>query len=230
MCVDVLFSYSKIIKVRVVVAETLQDMIAGANSNNLFMQCDEPNRIAFRPMPSGFSTRLSRKDELDIWKEMWAQGKYMDFVNFYFGEVYAPHGDEFFNHCTFAVDINNEPVATSGIWRSYGKVNTVLGFFVLSEYEGLGIGRGLFSTVLKNAEYPIFVHTHPIATKAVKLYSDFGFKLITDPVVGYRENNLYESLPYLKDNLPQKDYANLQTTKANPAILEAALLRELAEF
>ena len=100
----------------------------------------------------------------------------------------------------------------------------------MPEYEGRGIGSGLFSEVLKNAEYPIYVHTHPIASSAIMLYSDFGFKFITDPVVGYRENNLKDSLPYLKEVLPERDYDKIKTTNANQALLEAALLNELAEF
>ena len=210
--------------------DSLQDMIKGANENNLFLQCVEPNRNAFRPMPNGFTTRLCKKNELGIWKEIWADGKYMDFVNWYYNEVYAPHGDEFFRRVTFAVDENDKPVATSGIWCSYGKINTVLLFHVLPKYEGLGIGRGLFTDVLEKTAFPIYAHTHPIASRAIGLYSDFGFKLITDPVVGYRENNLQESLPYLKETLPEKVYANLKTTKANSGLLEAALLREMAEF
>jgi len=103
-------------------------------------------------------------------------------------------------------------------------------FHVLPEYEGCGIGRGIFSEILKNAEFPMYVHTHPIANRAIKLYSDFGFKLITDPVVGFRENNLQESLPYLKRKLPEKDFKNLQTIKANAELLKAALLSELSEF
>jgi len=211
-------------------SDTLQDMIAGANSNNLFMQCDKPNLCAFRPLPKGFTARLCKREELVIWKEMWAQGKYMDFVNYYYDKVYAPRQYEFFRCCTFAVDENDKPVATAGIWRSYDKINTVLWYFVLPEYEGRGIGRGLFSEVLKRAEFPIYVHTHPTANRAIKLYSDFGFKLITNLVIGYRENNLQESLPYLREVLPKKDFENLQTAKANPALLEAALLNELAEF
>ena len=161
---------------------------------------------------------------------MWAQGKYMDFVNFYYDKVYAPYGDEFFRRCTFAVDETDKPVATTGIWFSYNKINTIMFFHVLPEYEGCGIGRGIFSEILKNAEFPMYVHTHPIANRAIKLYSDFGFKLITDPVVGFRENNLQESLPYLKRKLPEKDFKNLQTIKANAELLKAALLSELSEF
>jgi len=106
--------------------DKLQDMIVGANSNNLFMQCDEPNLNAFSPMPKGFTTRLCRRDELIVWKTMWAQGEYMDFVNYLYDKIYAPYEDEFFCRCMFAVDKNDKPVATSGIWRSYGKINTVL--------------------------------------------------------------------------------------------------------
>ena len=211
-------------------AESLKTMIDGANSNNLFMQCDKPNPAAFCPLPEGFSVRLCRRDELELWKEMWAQGKYMDFVNHYYNKVYAPREDEFFNRCTFAVDENDQPTATSGIWRSYGKINTVLGLFMLPEYAGRRIGRGLFSEVMKTAEYPVYVHTHPIADKAIRLYLDFGFKLITDPVVGYRENNLQESLPYLKEVLPENTYANLHIIAANPTLLKAARLSEFAEF
>ena len=210
--------------------DTLQDMIDSANSNNLFMQCDKPNHNAFRSLPPGFTARLCRRDELIIWKTMWAQGKYMDFVNYYYDKVYSPFEDEFFVRCMFAVDENDQPVATSGTWLSYRKINTVLGFYTLPEYEGCGIGRGLFSEVLKVAAYPLYVHTHPIASKAVKLYSDFGFRLITDSTVGYRENNLQESLPYLQKTLPVEEYAKLRTTKANPALIEAALLSQLAEF
>ena len=205
-------------------------MIAGANSNNLFMQCDAPDPNAFRPLPQGFAARLCRRDELIIWKNMWAQGKYMDFVNYYYDAVYAPREDEFFSRCIFAVDENDMPVATAGVWLAYGKINTVLWFYVLPEYEGCGIGRGLFSEIMKKAEFPVYVHTHPLASRAIKLYSDFGFRLITDPVIGYRENNLQDSLPYLKKVLPQKDFEKLRKTNANSALLEAALLNELAEF
>jgi GNAT superfamily N-acetyltransferase len=205
-------------------------MIDGANSNNLFMQCDKPYQEAFKPLPEGFTARLCRRDELIVWKTMWAQGKYMDFVDYYYDLVYAPFEEEFFDRCLFAVDENDKPVATAGTWLSYRRINTVLWFHTLPEYEGRGIGRGLFSEALRTVGFPLYVHTHPIAYKAVKLYSDFGFKLITDPAVGYRENNLQESLPYLKKVLPDKEYARLMTTKANHALLEAALLSETAEF
>ena len=206
--------------------DSLQNLL----SSDIFMQCDIPNQNAFRPLPSGFSARLCWRDELIVWKSMFAQGEYMDFVNQYYDKVYAPYEDDFFRRSIFLVDKNDKPVATSGIWLSYRKINTLLGFFVLPKYQGQGIGRGLLSIVMKNADFPVYLHTHPVAVKAIKLYSDFGFKFVTDPIVGYRKNNLQESLLYFKEVLSEKDYANFHTVKANPALLEAALLSEYAEF
>jgi len=211
-------------------ADTLQDMLTGATTNNLFMQCDEPNVSAFCSLPEGFSARPCRQNELGLWKEMWAQGKYLDFVNYYYKKVYAPQKGEFFRRTMFAVNENDKPVATAGIWCSYGKINTVMFFHVLPEYQGQGIGRGLFSEILKHTTFPVYVHTHPIATRAIRLYSEFGFKFVSDSVVGYWENNLQEGLAYLKEVLSEKDFEQLQTTTANPSSLEATLLSELAEF
>jgi len=110
-------------------ADTLNDMITGANTNNLFMQCDEFNHNAFSPLPESFSARNCRYDELNAWKTMWAQGEYMEFVDYFYDRVYAPQGDEFFLRCLFAVDEDDKPVTSSSIWRTYGRINYALGIF-----------------------------------------------------------------------------------------------------
>ena len=136
----------------------------------------------------------------------------------------------FFKRCLFACNENDEPVGTSFIWRSYGLINTIGWYGVLPEYEGKGVGRAILSKILKNTQPPIYLHTQPTSARAVKLYSDFGFKLVTDPIIGYRKNDLTESLPILQKILPEADYANLQFTEANEALLKAALTSELSEF
>ena len=95
---------------------------------------------------------------------------------------------------------------------------------------GKGLGRALLGEILKDAEYPVYLHTQPTSARAVKLYSDFGFKLITDPIIGQRKNDLTESLPYLQKVLPQSVYAGLQYTKTNDALLEAAASSNVSEF
>ncbi|MCL2699925.1 MAG: GNAT family N-acetyltransferase, partial [Defluviitaleaceae bacterium] len=75
-----------------------------------------------------------------------------------------------------------------------------------------------------------YLHTQPTSARAIKLYSDFGFKLITDPAIGHRKNYLAESLPYLEKVLPENDYAGLQFTEANDTLIKASRSSEFAKF
>ena len=208
----------------------ISDLYETIGSLNLFMQCDAPNKSAFQALPDGYSFRLCRRDELEVWKRTVTEEQYVDYVTDFYDKVYANRDDEFYSRCLFVCNTNDKPVASTFIWRSYGLINTVGWYRVLPEYEGKGIGRALLSEALTGAEFPIYLHTQPTSARAVKLYSDFGFKLITDPVIGYRKNDLNESLPYLKRILPESDYARLQYTEANDALLKAALTSDVSEF
>lgn len=197
---------------------------------NLFMQCDTPDKTAFRELPHGFSFRLCRHDELEVWKRVVAEEQHVGYVTEYYEKVYAKHADEFFRRCLFVCNADDKPVASTFIWRSYEKINTVGWFRVLPEYEGCGLGRALLSEILKNADYPVYLHTQPTSARAIKLYSDFGFKLLTDPVIGRRKNDLTESLPYLQKVLPEIDYVKLRFAKADKMLLDAAGSSEISEF
>ena len=48
----------------------------------------------------------------------------------------------------------------------------------------------------------------------MKLYSDFGFKLLSDPVIGPRSNDLEECLPFLEKHMQKEDYDKLQIVGA----------------
>ena len=197
---------------------------------NLFMQCDTPDRTAFCELPDGFSFRLCRRDEIEVWKHVVAEEQYVDYVAEYYEKIYAKHTDEFFRRCIFICNASDKPVASTFLWRSYGKINTVGWLRVLPECEGNGLGRALLSEVFKDSVYPVYLHTQPTSARAIKLYSDFGFKLLTDPVIGYRRNDLNRSLPYLQKILPKSDYAKLRFAEADEALLEAAILNEFPEF
>ena len=182
---------------------------------NIFMQCDSPNKTAFKKLPNGYTFRLCKRDELEVWKRVVAEEQHVGYVSEYYDKVYKEHEDEFFRRCLFACDADEKPIASTFIWRSYGLVNTVGWFRVLPEYEGKGIGRAILSEVLNNTEFPVYLHTQPTSARAIKLYSDFGFKLITDPIIGYRNNDLKESWTYLKNVLPAMDFTSLRFTEAN---------------
>jgi GNAT superfamily N-acetyltransferase len=198
---------------------------------NIFMRCDKQDTSAFRVLPDGFSFRLCRRDELEVWKRVVVEEQYVDYVTAFYEKVYAKHEDEFFRRCMFACDENDKPVASTFIWRSYGQINTVGWFRVLPEHEGKGIGRALLTEILKDTQYPVYLHTQPTSIRAIKLYSDFGFKLITgDDKIGYRKNDLSESLPYMQKVMPEKDYASLRFTDADDILLKAAMSSEASEF
>lgn len=197
---------------------------------NLFMQCETLNRAAFGELPQGFTYRLCRRDELETWTRIAVEAPYVQYVTDYYDAFYAPRADEFFQRCSFVCDAEDRPVATCFVWKAYESINTLAWFRTLPAYEGMGLGRALLGKVLAGAEYPIYVHTHPTGARAVKLYSDFGFRLISDPVIGFRENNLHESLPILKKIMSPADFAALQIVKADTPLLKAARSRKTAEF
>ena len=208
----------------------LGDSYEKLGSLNLFMQCKNLRSDAFRLLPEGYSFRLCRRDELETWKRIVAEEQYVDLITKYYNDVYAAHEDEFFKRCVFVCNADDKPIASCLVWRSYGLIYTIGWFRVLPEYEGQGIGRALLSKVLHGISLPIYLHTQPTSMRAIKLYSDFGFRLITDPVVGHRKNDLDECRSLLSAILPMDDFSSIQYTKADDALLTAALSREISEF
>lgn len=195
---------------------------------DLFMICEKVNANAFSDMPIGFHVRNCKKNELDVWKAMPFDNlelakKYYDYMTKYYNSVYAKKGDLFFQKCLFACDKNNKPIGTCFEWKAYEKITTIHWYKVLKDYEGKGIGRALLSIVMKNIsadEYPVFLHTQTSSHRAIKLYSDFGFHLLSDPIIGNRKNGLKESLTILKKHMPQKDFQNLQISKSPKFFLD----------
>ncbi len=195
---------------------------------NLFMMCKKLNTHAISDMPNGFHVRTCQKNELDIWKAMpfdqpELAKQYYDYMTKYYNSVYAKNEDLFFQKCLFVCNKENKPVGTCFAWKVYDKITTIHWLKVLKNYEGKGIGRALLSIVMKSLnsdEFPVFLHTQPDSFRAIKLYSDFGFYLLSDPVIG-RKNDLKECLPILKKHMPPRDYQNLRITESPKFFLEA---------
>ena len=205
---------------------------------NLFMMCEKLNLNAMSDMPIGFHVRNCQKNELDIWKAMsfdnpeLAKQQY-DYMTQYYNSVYANNGDLFFQKCLFVCDNDNKPVGTCFAWRAYENITTIHWYKVLKEYEGKGIGRALFSMVMKSLtadEFPVFLHTQPDSYRAIKLYSDFGFYLLSDPLIGNRKNDLEECLPILKKNMLHQDYQLLKITKSTKFFLDIVSSTSKVEF
>jgi len=197
---------------------------------HLFMRCDTANAAAFCDLPVGYSFRTCRPDELEIWTQTATDPRYAKYALEFYDRVYAGHADEFFRRCLFVCDENDKPIATSGIMRSCGCISTVGWTRVIPAHEGKGIGRALLTRLMQSADFPVYLHTQPTSVRAIKLYSDFGFKLISGEVVGHRQNDLCVSLPILKKMMRDADFAALRFVDADEVLHSAALTQKHAEF
>ena len=207
-------------------------------SLNIFMICEQVNKSAYGEMPDGYKLRLCRHDELHIWKiihfddEQTAK-KHLGYMDYYYDAVYAPKGNLFYEKCLFVVDVNDNPIATCLIWKAYGAISTVHWYKVKKKYEGKGIGRALLTVIMRNlsqSDYPVLLHTQPESNRAIKLYSDFGFKICTDDKIGSRENHVSDSLSVLKSSMPRQYFDNLQFATVPKDILSLLSARTIDEF
>lgn len=208
--------------------------IAGGN---LFMRCDTVNQNAFREPPAGIHFRSCRPGELELWKRLSVEDPtYVSFMTEYFEKVYASQAEEFFRRCTFACTQDDTPIGTCFLWKAYGQVTTLHWYRVLPAYEGQGIGRALLTYLFQTLtpeDYPLYLHTHPACTRALHLYSDFGFALVREPaVIGTRSNHWQEALSYLEKAMPPAYYQQLtaRMADADETLLRAAASREHEEF
>lgn len=206
---------------------------------NIFMMCDKLNEKALSKLPDGFHIRSCKPEELKIWKEFPFDNEedkknYYEYMSNYFDDVYANNSEEFYSRCLFVCeDETDKPVATCFVWKAYNKINTIHWFKTLKEYEGNSLGRALLSYImvsLKEDDYPIFLHTQPGSFRAIGLYSNFGFKIVTNKSIGFRENNYKECLPILKQFMTEESFNNLQFEEAPLIFDESAKSSKISQF
>jgi ribosomal protein S18 acetylase RimI-like enzyme len=189
---------------------------------NIFMMCEVLNHNSLTKLPTGYAIRSCRPDELDIWKKMPFDDielakKYEGFMSDYFATTYGGREELFFAKTLFVCDWQDRLIATCLIWKAYDQFNTIQWFKVLKEYEGQGIGRALLSIVMQQLEmcdYPVYLHTQPSSFRAIKLYSDFGFSLLSDNKFGIRTNDLDECMPILEKFMLKEYFQKLRIIAA----------------
>lgn len=189
---------------------------------NLFMMCTQLNKEALTRMPEGYTLRPCRKEELSVWKAMpFDDAKtalaYEPYMQSYFELVYQDKSDLFFKRCLFLCDANDQPIGTAFIWPAYDKITTLHWVKVKKDYEDKKLGRAMLSVILgslSKEDFPIYLHTQPGSYRAIKLYSDFGFKFITDEQVGTRHNDLDTVLPELEKLMTKEAFEQLQFVSA----------------
>lgn len=205
---------------------------------DLFMMCPALNRESISSLPEGYHIRSCRPEELAIWKafpfdEPAEAIEYEDFMTDFFNNTYSGKEELFFRDTLFVCDELDRPIATCLLWKAYGAFNTIHWLKVLKAYEGKGIGRALLSIILQDlpkSAYPIYLHTQPGSYRAIKLYSDLGFQILTDPVIGTRTNDWVACMPYLRKHMPKDDYERLQTSHAPTSFIDQLKQFDSVEF
>ena len=166
---------------------------------DVFMICKKINKRAFKNLSSEYFTRNLRKTELEIWKKLpfnnYTEKEYNDMTEWY-NMVYGKNEALFYNKCLVVCNKNDKIIGTGFLWNSYdGQINSVHWLKVIPEYENKGIGRALLTILfhsIKENDLPIYLHTQTGSYRAIKLYSDFGFKILTDKKIGQVNNNIKE--------------------------------------
>ena len=189
---------------------------------NIFMMCEVLNRNSLTEMSVSYSIRNCRSDELGIWKTMPFDDadlakEYEGFMSDYFTTTYGGKEELFFAKTLFVCDNQDKPIATCLSWKAYNEFNTIQWFKVLKGYEGQGIGRALLSIIMQELgmhDYPVYLHTQPSSFRAIKLYSDFGFSLLSGDKFGIRNNDLDECLSILEEFMPKEYFHKLRIIPA----------------
>ena len=202
------------------------------------MMCETLNKSALTELPDGFHFRNCRRDELDIWKAMpfddsETAEQYHGYMTEFFNNVYGDKEDLFYDKCVFVCDENDRPVGTCFVWKAYDAVMTVHWWKVLKDYENRGIGRALLSYVMSEVSdggFPVYLHTQPESYRAIKLYSDFGFSFLTDEIIGDRKNDLHESIPFLKEMIPEEYFKFFTYATAPESFIEAVKSSSINQF
>ena len=213
-------------------------MDPGIPDMNLFMMCEKLCVTACTPMPSGYHVRVCRPDELDLWKDIHYDDEETalterPYMNYYFDQVFKKKEDLFFQSCLFICDRTDTPVGTCFAWKAYDVFTTIQWFKVRRSHEGCGIGRALLSLVmmaLDEGSYPVLLHTQPASYRAIKLYSDFGFALLSNADMGLRSNDLAAALPILEHLMRPEDFKQLQFSVAPPYCIDAITSSKMHQF
>ena len=185
---------------------------------NIFMMCEQLKKNALSKLNSEYHFRNCRPNELEIWKAFpfdseTVPSEYEDFMNQYINDTYVSDIEIFLNNTIFVCNKDDKPIATCSYWLAYGKFNSIQWLKVRKEYEGQGLGRAILSEIIgkfSNEDYPIYLHTQPGSFRAIKLYADFGFKLLSGGQIGTRINEFEKSLPILKEFIPKKDFKEIE--------------------
>ena len=185
---------------------------------HIFMMCEQLNENARTALSPDYYFRNCQPSELEMWKALpfdsdTVPSAYQNDMDDFVKNTYGRDMQTFLKNTLFVCNQKDQPIATCSYWKAYGKFNTIHWFKTIKAYEGKGVGRALLSETMSRfdrKDYPIYIHTQPGSFRAIKLYTDFGFKLLKGGKLGTRVNELEKSLPILKKFMTPSSFEKLE--------------------
>ncbi|MCL2835063.1 MAG: GNAT family N-acetyltransferase [Treponema sp.] len=206
---------------------------------DIFMMCKKINKKAFGNLSSEYYVRNLLKTELEIWKKLpYYEYDYTEEnrenMTKWFNLVYGKNEELFYRKCLVVCNKNNEIIGSCFLWKSYdNRINSVHWLKVIPQYENKGIGRALLTILFKDAgksDMPIYLHTQIESYRAIKLYTDFGFKILRDKKIWKINNDINKCKELLGKYIPKEHYRKIKYTKAPGDFLRIVNEKEFKEL
>jgi ribosomal protein S18 acetylase RimI-like enzyme len=190
---------------------------------DVFMICEKINENAYTNLSPEYSFKKLKTSELETWKglpyyEYEYSEKERNNMTDWYKKLYEKNEKEFFKKCMVVCNRNDEIIGTCFLWKSYNnRINSVHWLKVIPPYENKGIGRALLSVLFRDInknDLPIFLHTQVGSYRAIKLYSDFGFKILSDKIIHRKNNDIKVCKDLLRQYMLEKYFKKLKYKKA----------------
>ena len=209
-----------------------------AEDLNIFMVCSEVRSDALSELDDRLSVRFGAPTDFDTWKAFpfdTAEDAeaYDTYMTTFFESAYGNKSKEYWAGTRFVCEPDGTPIAKGGVWQAFGELTTLQWIKTRADHEGSGVGRALMSMLMQSItrqQFPVFLHTQAGSVRAIKLYTDLGFAIITDTVPGPRPNQYAEALDYLAAKMPAEAFANLRFAGAPPQLLDVLARHDTVEF
>ena len=186
--------------------------------HSLFMRCDRVEESAFAaPAPGcrliGYQPGMER-----VWADIQVDSGGFDGgrdkAAFYFRSEFLHRPQEAEKRILFLQDTQTgEYIGTCAAWMH--EDTPILHWLAVKKaHAGRGHARALVTGVmllhaLFSTDRPVYLHTQPCSYKAIKLYSDFGFRLCKTDTFGQSPNEWAAGLTVLRQHMTPESYDRL---------------------
>ena len=206
---------------------------------DIFMVCRKIKTMAFKNLSDEYYVRNLQKTELELWKKLpFYEYEYTQKDNEnmtkWFKLLYSKNEELFYKKCSVVCNKNGEIIGSCFLWKSYdNQINSVHWLKIVPQYENKGIGRALLTILFKDVvkkDMPIYLHTQVGSFRAIKLYSDFGFKILSDKKIWKINNDINLIKELLKKYIPKEYLKNIKYSKAPKDFLKIINEKEFKEI